>query len=57
MRSRYHHNWQTYIMYFICHSRENMLSPNHVLEANDIYVRKDLSLDVKPVRILDKQIK
>ena len=37
--------------------RKYIADPSHVLEADDIQVRDDLTMDAGPVRILDSQVK
>ena len=37
--------------------RKYVTSPDHVLEADDVHVREDLTIPVGPVRILDSQVK
>jgi len=40
-------------VFYVSQLRKYIASPSHVLEANDIQVREDLTVDVRPVRILD----
>ncbi|BAT75915.1 hypothetical protein VIGAN_01385200, partial [Vigna angularis var. angularis] len=44
-------------VFHVSQLRKYVSSPDHVLEVDDVQVREDLSLDAKPVRILDVQAK
>jgi len=37
--------------------RKYIADPTHVLEQDDVQVREDLKVGVRPVRILDSQVK
>jgi len=37
--------------------RKYVASPLHVLESDDIQIREDLTVNTRPVRILDSQVK
>jgi len=37
--------------------RKYVLDPNHILESDSIQVKENLSFEVKPIRILDSQVK
>jgi len=44
-----------YFMYVfhVSQLRKYITSPLHVLESDDIQIRKDLTMNIRPVRILD----
>ena len=44
-------------LFHVSQSRKYVTDLTHVLEQDDVQVRKNLTLGVGPVRILDSQIK
>ena len=44
-------------MFHVSQLRTYISSPEHVLEADEVQVREDLTMSVGPVRILDSQVK
>jgi len=44
-------------VFHVSHLRKYISDPSHVLEADDIQVRENLTMEAGPVRILDSQIK
>ena len=44
-------------VFHVSQLRKYVASPDHVLEEDDIQVREDLTMQAKPVRILDSQVK
>jgi len=44
-------------VFHVSQLRKYIADPTHVLEEDDVQVRKDLTIGVGPVRILDSQVK
>jgi len=44
-------------VFHVSQLRKYVASPDHVLEADDVQVREDLTIPTGPVRILDSQVK
>ena len=44
-------------MFHVSQLRKYVFDPSHVLEAEDVQVRENLSLEVQPVEIEDRQVK
>jgi len=44
-------------VFHVSQLRKYIASPDHVLEADDMKVREDLTMPIRPVRILDTQVK
>ena len=44
-------------MFHVLELRKYIASPDHVLESDEVQVREDLTMPVRPVRILDTQVK
>jgi len=44
-------------VFHVSQLRKYIASPDHVLESDEVQVRKDLTMPIGPVRILDTQVK
>jgi len=44
-------------VFHVSQLRKYVSDPTHVLEEDEVQIRKDLTLDVGPMRVLDVQIK
>ena len=44
-------------VFHVSQLRKYIADPSHVLESNDIQIREDLTVNTRPVRILDSQVK
>jgi len=44
-------------VFHVSQLQKYITDPTHVLEADDVHFRDDLTLDVRPVRIVDSQVK
>jgi len=44
-------------VFHVSQLRKYVVSPSHVLESDDIQIREDLTVNTRPMRILDSQVK